>query len=178
VFSFLSTSYSAPQLYSSISRTPSLSTSLTLYASAETTSRFETSAIHRLSVAMPSSSDASGSWYLRRVSTRTAGREGQGEQDAPVEQRERKVCAVPVRGERDGRHRAEVVGPVERGRVRRGVVAAEEDVDRVRRPAPEAVRERAPDPRGGRRRAQREGVPDLVQAQVALDVLGELDGVA
>ena len=46
--------------YNSTSRTPSLSTTLTLYLSGLTTNRVETSSMQRLSVANPSSSVASG----------------------------------------------------------------------------------------------------------------------
>lgn len=53
--------------YSSTSRTPSLSTTLTLNLSGDTTRRFATSSMHLFRVASPSSSDASGSWYLQVI---------------------------------------------------------------------------------------------------------------
>ena len=53
--------------HSSSSRTPSLSTTFTLYFPGETTRRLDTSSMHRRSVAKPSSRLASGSWYLRNM---------------------------------------------------------------------------------------------------------------
>lgn len=65
--------YTIIKLYSSTSRTPSLSTTLTLYLSGLTTTRLETSLMQRLSVSKPSSSVASGLWYLRMTSVRLLG---------------------------------------------------------------------------------------------------------
>jgi len=63
--------------YSSTSRTPSLSTTLTLYFSGLTTRRFDTSSMQRFRVARPSSRVASGSWYLKEKVLSASPHEGE-----------------------------------------------------------------------------------------------------
>lgn len=134
--------------------------------------------MHRLRTARPSSNVASGSWYLHAshsISHQTHRLEYVAH--VPIEQTERKVAAVAVRGKGHLYECAEIVYPVEVGRIRRDVVTAEEQVDGVGLARAQRLCERAADPRRGGRRAQGVGVADLVQADVAFDVFRELHGV-
>lgn len=83
-----------------------------------------------------------------------------------------------MRSKGDLREGAEIVDPVETGLVRRGVVARNEEINRVRVPRPKRVRERAANPGSCSSRTERVGVADLVEGDVALDELCELESVA
>lgn len=74
--------------------------------------------------------------------------------------------------------RAQIIDPVQIGRVLCEVVPANEQVDRVRVPGSERFCEGTTDPGCRGRRAERVEMADLVQPNVAFDELCKLDRVA
>lgn len=82
-----------------------------------------------------------------------------------------------MRRERHLGQRAKIVDPVEVLLVGGDVEPADEQVDRIRLPRAQALRERSPDPRGGGEGPEGVRVADLVQAEVAFDVFRELNRV-
>lgn len=97
--------------------------------------------------------------------------------DAPIEQTEREVRAIAMRGKWYAGHGAQVVHPVEMGSVGGSVVSTNEEVHCVRSTRAEGVGEGTTDPRGGGGRAEGVGVTDLVEADIALNVLRKLDSI-
>jgi hypothetical protein len=95
-----------------------------------------------------------------------------------VHRRERNELPEPMRSVRHNRLGTKVVDPVEVGLVRRRVVPAEEEVDGVRSAGADGVGEGAADPRARGVREERRVVTDVVQADVALDKVGKVVGVA
>lgn len=83
-----------------------------------------------------------------------------------------------MRTECHGRDRPEVVDPVQMRRVSARVVASNEEVDRIGLPGSEGLCEGTTDPGCGGEGAKGVRVADGVEADVALDVFGELHGVA
>ena len=100
------------------------------------------------------------------------------QKDVPVKQTERKIRAIPVCGKWHFGHSGEVIQPVEMWGVGCGVVSPNEKVDRVWPARAQGVREGTANPRRGRGRTKSIGVADLVETDVAFDVLRELHSVA
>lgn len=82
-----------------------------------------------------------------------------------------------MRRKRNCGHRAQIVDPEQVRVVLARVVPADEQLDVVRIARAKRVCDSASDPGGSAVRSEGVVIADLVQAQVAFDVFGELDSV-